>query len=123
MNISEKDLKRIVSYAMAQCEDRCPAERDPEACLALIEVCKELNVSLPACVEETKGFVKSYFISKIREIERRRGKAIRDVLKEFEDLGVRNFEEDIDRMEGEFALKAIKAIEERMIEKGVKQKN
>ncbi|MGQ9759065.1 MAG: hypothetical protein ACUVQ5_00600 [Candidatus Methanomethylicaceae archaeon] len=114
---------RILSYARVHCEDRCPAERDPEVCLALIELCKELGVKSPPCVEETEGFGKGYFLSKIREIEKRRGKSIRDVLKEFEDLGVRNLEEDIDRMEGEFALKAIKAINERAIEKRVRQKS
>ncbi len=118
MNISEKDLKRIVSYARAHCEVKCPADRDPEVCLALVEVCRELDLEPPVCVEETNGFVKSYFLAKIREVEQRRGKPIREVLKDFEVLGVRNFEEDIDRMEAEFALRAIKAIDSRTIEKG-----
>ncbi|MCC6012966.1 MAG: hypothetical protein LM593_01185 [Candidatus Verstraetearchaeota archaeon] len=113
MEVNELDLRRIVKYAKSYCEDRCPAERDPSICLALIEICKMLNVELPPCVEETMGFSKSYFIAKIREIEKRWGKEIKEVLKEIERNGVRHFEEEIDRMEAEFALKAIKAIDER----------
>ncbi|MCX8181544.1 MAG: hypothetical protein N3D12_00330 [Candidatus Methanomethyliaceae archaeon] len=122
MNISEKDLIRIISYAKAHCENKCPADRDPEVCLALVEICKELELEPPACVQETGGFVKSYFLAKIREVEQRRGKPIREVLKEYEVLGVRNFEEHIDRMEADFALRAIKAIDKRAAEK-VEQRN
>ncbi|MBC7112606.1 MAG: hypothetical protein H5T34_01060 [Candidatus Methanomethyliales bacterium] len=117
MNISEKDLIRIITYARAHCEDRCPADRDPEICLALIEHCRELDLEPPACVQEMGGFVKSYFLAKIREVEQRKGKPIREVLREYELLGVRTLEDDIDRMEADFALRAIKAIDKRAGEK------
>ncbi|MGC8936809.1 MAG: hypothetical protein ACP5KV_05550 [Candidatus Methanomethylicaceae archaeon] len=117
ITISEKDLIRIISYARAHCENNCPANRDPEVCLALVEFCKVLELEPPACVEETNGFVKSYFLAKIREVEQKRGKPIREVLREYEVSGVRNFEEDIERMEAEFALRAIKAIDKRAAEK------
>jgi len=117
LNISERDLVRIISYARAHCENKCPAERDPEVCLALVEICRELGLEPPACVEETRGFVKSYFLGKIREVERRKGKPIKEVLREYELVGVKNLEEDIDRMEAEFALRAIKAIDKRSAEK------
>ena len=117
MNISEKDLVRIIKYARAHCENKCPADRDPEICLALIEYCRELDLEPPACVQEMGGFVKSYFLAKIREVEQKRGKPIREVLREYELVGVRTLEEDIDRMEADFALRAIKAIDKRVGEK------
>jgi len=117
MTASGKDLARILRYAKSHCEDKCPADRDPEVCLALVELCRALSVEPPACVEETNGLAKSYFVAKIKEIERRRGKPIKEVLKDFAS-GIRNLEENIDKMEAEFALKAIKAIDERATEKG-----
>jgi hypothetical protein len=80
-------------------------------------MCKTLNVELPACVEETNSLAKSYFLAKIKEIERRRSKPIKEVLKGFASSGIKNFEENIDKIEAEFALKAIKAIEERAAER------
>lgn len=117
MTSSDKDLGRILRYAKSHCEDKCPADRDPEVCLALVELCRALNVEPPACVEETNGLAKSYFLAKIKEIERRRGKPIKEVLKEFTSAGIKSFEENIDKIEGEFALKAIKAIDERAAER------
>jgi hypothetical protein len=116
MTASDKDLARILRYAKSHCEDKCPADRDPEVCLALVELCRALSVEPPACVEETNGLAKSYFVAKIKEIERRRGKPIKEVLKDFASR-IRNFEENIDKMEAEFALKAIKAIDERAAER------
>ncbi|MEM0231568.1 MAG: hypothetical protein QXG78_00455 [Candidatus Methanomethyliaceae archaeon] len=122
MEIDRKDLLRIIKYAKKFCEDRCPAERDPDVCLALIEICRDLNIEPPACVEETGGFVKSYFIAKIREIEARWKKNVREVIKEIEIRGARHFEEELDRMEAEFALRAIKAIDDRILEKELRRK-
>ena len=121
MTASDKDLARILRYAKSHCEDKCPADRDPEVCLALVELCRALSVEPPACVEETNGLAKSYFVAKIKEIERRRGKPIKEVLKDFASR-IRNFEENIDKMEAEFALKAIKAIDERAAERSVQCK-
>ncbi|MCS7097659.1 MAG: hypothetical protein NZ922_01590 [Candidatus Methanomethyliaceae archaeon] len=123
MEIDRNDLMRIIKYAKKFCEDRCPAERDPDVCLALIEICRELNIELPSCVEETDGFVKSYFIAKIREIESRWKKSVREIIKEIEVRGARHFEEELDRMEAEFAVKAIKAIDNRVLEKELRKKS
>ena len=113
MKISDKDLEGIVKYAKTQCEDKCPADRDPEVCLALIELCNCLGAERPACCAETGGFSKKFFAEKIREIERRRGKKIQEVLTDISAKGVRTLEDDIVRIDGEFALKAMKAIDER----------
>jgi hypothetical protein len=123
MTASDKDLARILRYAKSHCEDKCPADRDPEVCLALVELCRALNVEPPACVGETNGLAKSYFVAKIKEIERRRGKPIKEVLKEFASAGIRNLEENIDKMEAEFALQAIKAIDQRAAEKDGQKKS
>ena len=113
MKISDKDLEGIVKYAKTQCEDKCPADRDAETCLALINLCECLKADKPSCYEETEGFSKKFFSAKVKEIEKKRGKKIQEVLAEISKKGVRTLEDDLDRMEGEFALKAIKAIDER----------
>lgn len=110
---SERDLPGIVRYAKVHCEDRCPAERDPEVCLTLIEMCGDAGEEPPLCYEETKGFSKAYFVEKIREVEKRHGKPIREVLAEYDSRGAKTLEENIERLEAEFALKAVKALEKR----------
>jgi len=109
----ERDLANIVKYAKSHCEDRCPAEREPEACLALIDMCNTLNEDPPLCYEETKGFAKAYFLAKIREVEKRHGKPVKEVLAEYSSQGVKTLEENIEKMEAEFALRAVKAIDNR----------
>jgi hypothetical protein len=113
MTTDERDMEKIVKYAKSHCEVRCPADRDPEICLALIDMCRALKVDPPACLEETKGFTKAYFFAKIKEIEKKWGKPISEVMKDFDAKGVKNLEDEIDRMEAEFALKALKAIDAR----------
>jgi len=113
MKVSDRDLEGITKYAKAQCKEKCPAERDPDVCLALIDLCEWLKVEVPSCYEETEGFSKRFFMTKIKEIEKKRGKKIQEVLAEIAVKGVRTLEDDLDRMDGEFALKAIKTIDER----------
>jgi hypothetical protein len=113
MDICDRDLDGIIKYAKTQCEDKCPADRDPETCLALIYLCECLKADKPSCYEETEGFSKKFFSGKVKEIEKKRGKKIQEVLAEISKKGVRALEDDLDRMEGEFALKAMKAIDER----------
>lgn len=108
-----EDLSGIVRYAKTHCEDRCPAERDPEACLALIEACDQVGAEPPICYEETKGFSKAYFVAKIKEVEKRHGKPVREILAEYDSRGVKTLDENIERLEAEFALKAVKALEKR----------
>jgi len=117
---SESDVEKIVRYAKSHCEDRCPADRDPEVCLALIEMCRSLKLDPPICLEDTKGFTKAYFQAKIREIEKRWGKPVNEVLADFDSRGVKTLEENIDKMEAEFALNALKAISARAKKSGEK---
>ncbi len=109
----KEDLSGIVRYAKAHCEDRCPAERDPEACLALIEMCDQAGEEPPLCYEDTKGFSKAYFVAKIKEVEKRHGKPVREVLAEYESRGIKTLDENIECLEADFALKAIKALDKR----------
>lgn len=113
MDTSEKDLKGILKYARTHCDDRCPADRDPSICLGLIEACKEAGEPMPNCFEETDGFSKAFFSSKIRDLEKRRGKKVQDIVAEFKKDGVKALEDQIDKMDAEFALSAIKAINDR----------
>ncbi|MDD1776394.1 MAG: hypothetical protein LUP94_03465 [Candidatus Methanomethylicus sp.] len=113
MKINDKDLEGLVNYAKTQCQDKCPAERDPNICLALIDTCECLKLEMPACCEETNGFSKKYFLDKIKEIEKRRGKKIQEVLADVSKKGIKTLEDDIDRMDAEFALDTIKAIDAR----------
>jgi hypothetical protein len=111
---ANKDLSGIVRYAKVHCEDRCPAERDPETCLALIEMCSAAGEDPPLCYEDTKGFSKAYFVGKIREVEKRHGKPVREVLAEYDSRGVKTLEENVERLEAEFALKAVRALDQRV---------
>ncbi len=113
MDTSEKDLKGILKYARAHCEDRCPADRDPNICLGLIEICKEAGEPMPNCFEETEGFSRAFFSAKVKDLEKRRGKKVQDLLAELKNNGVRTLEDQIDKMDAEFALSAIKAINDR----------
>jgi hypothetical protein len=109
----KNDLPGIVRYAKTHCEERCPAERDPEACLTLIEVCNDTGEEMPPCYEDTKGFSKAYFVDKIREVEKKHGKPVREVLAEYDSKGVKTLDQNIERLEAEFALKAVKALDKR----------
>lgn len=110
---AKRDLSGIVRYAKTHCEDRCPSERDPEACLTLIETCIEAGEDPPLCYEDTKGFSRSHFVEKIREVEKRHGKPVREVLAEYDSKGVKTLEQNVERLEAEFALEAVKALDRR----------
>lgn len=109
----KEDLPGIVKYAKTHCEDRCPAERDPEACLALIEMCNEVGDDPPLCYEDTRGFSKAYFVAKVKEVEKRHGKPVKEVLADYDSRGTKTLEEGIERLEADFAVKAIKALDKR----------
>lgn len=113
MEISAKDLEGLIRYAKAHCEAKCPQERDAEVCIRLIELCSGMGLEPPACFEETEGFSKKFFSDKIKEIEKRRSKPIEDLLSEIRDGGPKTLEDEIDRIDGEFAIDALKAIGER----------
>jgi len=117
----DKIFSKILEYAKAHCEDRCPAERDPETCMELAELCREYGIEGPPCTEEGRGLTRESFESKIREIEERHGKPIEDVMKEYGAGGVKSLDDQIDKMEAEFALAALRVLKEREAGKGKKQ--
>ncbi|MDI9644570.1 MAG: hypothetical protein QFX35_05065 [Candidatus Verstraetearchaeota archaeon] len=113
MEIGTKELEGLIRYAKAQCEAKCPQERNAEICIRLIELCKVVDVEPPLCYEETDGFSKGFFFAKIREIERRRNKPIEEFLLELKEGGPKTLEDEIDRIDGEFAVEALRAIDSR----------
>jgi|GEM_PF-926955 hypothetical protein len=113
MEISAKDLEGLIKYAKTQCESKCPQERDAETCVRLIELCVEMDLEPPICYEETEGFSRKFFSAKIREIEKRRCKPIEELLSEIRSGGPKTLEDEIDRIDGEFAIEALRAIDAR----------
>ncbi len=111
MEISAKQLEGLVKYAKAQCESKCPQERDAETCVRLIELCVEMDLEPPICYEETDGFSRKFFSAKIREIEKRRCKPIEEFLAELRRAGPKTLEDEIDRIDGEFAVDALRVID------------
>jgi len=53
-----------------------------------------------------RGSPKAFFNAKIRDIERRRGKKVQDVLAEFKEKGCRTMEDQIDKMDAVVAIGA-----------------
>ncbi|MBC7120769.1 MAG: hypothetical protein H5T33_04215 [Candidatus Methanosuratus sp.] len=117
MEIGTKEIEGLIKYAKAQCELKCPQERDAETCMRLIELCIEMNLEPPSCFEETEGFSRKFFSAKIREIEKRRCKPIEDLLSEIRSKGPKTLEDEIDRIDGEFALESIRAMDARTSKK------
>ncbi|OYT63001.1 MAG: hypothetical protein B6U69_00150 [Thermofilum sp. ex4484_15] len=110
--IREEDFIRLLKYALAFCEERCPEGRDPEACYVLAESLKALKLKPPPCIIDFGGFSKTVFIKIIEDIERRRGKPIEEALEEIRKNGYRSLQDQIDEIDGHFALK-LKEIYER----------
>ena len=106
--INTRFLKKILEYALAYCEYNCPQERDPETCIILVNLRKELNLPPPPCIEDYGGFSQETFEKLIKEIERRRGKNIQEILREFKLKGLKSLQDKIDSIDIEFALKVIK---------------
>ncbi len=107
MEISEKAVKALVEYALAHCHYNCPAERKAENCIILVEITKKLNLPPPPCVEEMGGFNREIFEQKVKELEKKYGKPIGEILREFEKEGTKTLEEEIDRIEGSFAVEVL----------------
>ncbi len=98
-------LEKILRYAFTLCQERCPAERDPEACIYLVKLCKILGLGQPPCVEaEYENFSAETFRNIVREIERKYGMRIQEFLKRVRIRGPRSLEESTDYMEAEFAI-------------------
>ena len=112
ISIEIDDLKRIYNYALSHCREVCPEKRDPDTCIVIVEIGKLLGIS-PPCVEDYGGFSEKTFKELIKEIENRRGKTIDQVLEEIRDKGYRSLQDQIDEMDGQFALDVLKAYEKR----------
>jgi len=110
--LSKEDLVRVLKYAFAHCECKCPAERDPETCVVLAELSKLLGLKLP-CQDEFGDFTEESFTELIREIERRRGKSIDEFLSEVREAGPKCLQDQIDEMDATFALEVLRAMRRR----------
>ncbi len=106
-------VEKIVRYALALCQDRCPTERDPEACIYLVKLCKILGLGGPPCLEEYENFSPTTFRSVVRDIERKYSMKIDEFLRKVRSRGPRNLEENADLMEAEFAIGVMKALSKR----------
>jgi len=109
MEISLKieELRALLKYALAHCSCNCPAERDLETCLLIVRLCEKAGIKAPPCVEEMGGFGIEEFQRKIRDIEQRHRKPIAEVLSEFEKEGTITLQDEVDRIEGSFAVKML----------------
>jgi len=110
--LSEEYLKKLLNYALTHCESVCPSKRDPSTCLLLVELRRALNMPDPPCVEDYGGFDEKTFRKIVKDIEKRWGKSIKEVLIELKQKGPKNLQEQIDQIDGEFALNIIKVFKE-----------
>lgn len=116
LSLDREDIIKIIKYAFAHCEYKCPAERDPETCIILAELSKMLGLKLP-CYDEFGEFTENTFRSIIKEIENRRGKSIEEVIRELREKGPTCLQDQIDEIDATFALEVIKAFNKRRSDK------
>lgn len=114
--LDKEDLVKIIKYAFAHCEYKCPAERDPETCIILAEISKLLGLKLP-CYDEFGEFTEDTFRGIIKEIENRRGKSIEEVIQELKEKGPTCLQDQIDEIDATFAIEVIKAFNKRRSDK------
>ncbi len=104
-------VEKLIRYALALCQDRCPAERDPEACYYLVQLCRTLGLGRPPCVgSEYSEFTEEVFSNILRDIERKYGMRAQEFLRKVKRRGPKNLEENTDLMEVEFALGVLKVL-------------
>lgn len=122
ITLSIEEIKSLLRYALAHCNYNCPAERSPETCLLLVRLSEKADFTRPPCVEEMGGFSAEKFREKIRDIEARRRKPIADVLSQFEREGTMTLQDEVDKIEGKFAMEVLDAMDrERKRESKVKE--
>ncbi len=108
-------LEKLVRYALTLCQERCPAERDPEACVYLVKLCKLLGLGKPPCVEnEYEDFTIETFRSIVREIERKYGMKIYEFIRRVKLRGPRSLEENTDLLEAEFAVGILQVLSKKL---------
>ncbi|RLE65241.1 MAG: hypothetical protein DRJ49_03710 [Thermoprotei archaeon] len=110
--VDSKVLEKIISYAKAQCDNLCPEVRDPETCVLLVELCKVLKVQGPPCIKDYGGFSEEVFKKLIVDIEKRHDLSIQEFLKMMKVKGPSNLQEQIDEIDGKFALEVLKVYRE-----------
>ncbi len=115
VEIDRQDLENVVRYALVQCREMCPEGRDPEACVSLVLLTKELGVEPPPCVKDYGGFSIDVFQKLIREIERKRGMRVEEIFERFRKFGIRCLEDSSDYLELTFAIGVIRALKRRGI--------
>lgn len=110
--LDREDLGKLLKYALAHCECKCPEERDPETCIILAELAKFYGLKIP-CLDDFGGFSEKTFADVIKDIEARRGKKIEEFMSEIKIAGIRCLQDQIDKMDAEFAIDVLKTYSKR----------
>ncbi|MCD6368368.1 MAG: hypothetical protein J7L38_01060 [Thermoproteales archaeon] len=110
---SREGVKKILDYALAHCRDECPEKRDPYTCVILVKLREILGLEPPPCIEDYGGFDEKTFTALIKDIEKRWGMGIEDVLKELKSKGARTLQDKIDLVDAEFALTVLRILKNR----------
>lgn len=106
--ISKDLLRKLLKYALSHCYERCPAERDAETCVLLFDLISEIDPELkPPCIYDYGNFNEKTFKDIIRDIEKRRGKKLEEVIHELKTHGFRNLKDQEDYIDGIFALQVV----------------
>ncbi len=105
--LDREDLGKLLKYALAHCECKCPEERDPETCIILAELAKLYGLRIP-CLDDFGGFSEKTFTEVIKDIEMRRGKKIEEFMLEIKTSGTKCLQDQIDKMDAEFAMDVLK---------------
>lgn len=107
LRIDSEVMKKIITYARAQCDNLCPEVRDPETCVLLVELCRALKLPCPPCVKDYGGFSRETFERLIEDIEKRYNLSIQEFLSLMKLRGPSNLQEQADEIDGKFALEVL----------------
>jgi len=117
--LDREDLGKLLKYALAHCECKCPEERDPETCIILAELAKLYGLRIP-CLDDFGGFSEKTFTEVIKDIEMRRGKKIEEFMLEIKTSGIKCLQDQIDKMDAEFAMDVLKTYGKRQGRKTIR---
>ena len=106
-------FEKVMRYAIAFCENMCPANRDPETCIYIVTLAKVVGLGLPPCVYEYGGFNVKVFEEIVKEIERKYRQNIEQFVLNVSRRGPKSLEENIDLYEAKFALGVLKSLRNR----------
>jgi len=88
----------------------------------MVRLCEKIGIKPPPCVEEMGGFGIEEFQRKVRDIEERHRKPIAEVLSSFEKEGTVTLQDEIDRIEGTFAVKMLDVLSKEKERKDLERK-